>query len=199
MQNDFELLYMIRQKDDDALSYIIYKFNRLLWKRTIDYFSKQKPQGISQMDLIQEGYVGLYESLFGYKEALEVGFAYYINICVESHIKTALRKCRGMSYKLLDTGYSLDMQVADDKTLCLHEVVEDQTFMNNPSVWAINEEVNTEIDNVLNKLKPIERKVYHLKQNGYSYREISNMTQYTTKEIDNLLQKIKRLIRNRLC
>lgn len=192
MINDFEYLYMIRQHDEDAFFAVLDKFNRLIWKRAHDLLMAQKPQGIVAADLYQEGFIGFYESLYSFNESKEVGFAFYVNLCVVSCIKTALRKCRGQSYRLLDNRFSFDMAISEDESLFLADVVESDHQRYNPQFMAVYYEAEQILEGILRSLTPLEQHVYRLRDLGYSYQEIAQQLDITPKHVDNIIQKVRR-------
>lgn len=194
MYNDFEYLYMIRTQDKDALDYMFEKFNKLVWKRAHTFFAQRKPVGISVEDLYQEGLISLHSALYSYNETIDVGLAYYIQLCVESSMKSLVRKSRGKSYGLLNSEYSLDMSISDDNALFLHDVVADKTFTNDPLKMSDYFEAKSIEKTVLKNSDDIEVLIYRMRESGYSYSEISEVVKLSEKKIDNKLQKIKRAL-----
>lgn len=194
MIGDYEYLYMIRQNDRSAMDRVHQNFNCLMWKRAHDHFSIQKPQGIGVEDLYQEGYIGFYESLFSYQESRGVGFAFYVNLCVVSSVKTALRKCRGQSYRLLDSRYSLDMSIAEDDSIFLSDLVESRDVRSNPQLMANYYEAQVYLRGVLSKMTLVEQRVFELREEGYGYQEIADKLGITPKKVDNIVQKLRRVV-----
>lgn len=196
MYNDFEYLYMIRTQDRDALEFMFEKFNKLVWKRAHMFFVQRKPIGISVDDLYQEGLISLNAALYSYDESINVGLAYYIQLCVESSMKSLIRKSRGKSYGLLNTEYSLDMTISEDNALFLHDVVADRSFNNDPLKMSEYLEAKKIENKVLLKSDDVEVKIYKMRESGYSYQEISKVVNLSEKKVDNKLQKIKRALNN---
>lgn len=191
---DYEYIYMFRQGSEEARKYIIKKFDRLLWKTSFNLYASQRPQGIQVIDLYQEGIVGLIEAVFCFREDMEVGFAHYVSICVETHIRSALRKCRSNSYRLLDTSNSLDMNVAEDNSLTRYDVIGIDDPRLDPAYQAMLSEGRVLLNKVLGGISVEERSIYDLWIEGYSYREIADKCNSTSKFVDNTLQKIKKLL-----
>lgn len=196
MYNDFEYLYMIRTQDRDALEFMFEKFNKLIWKRAHTYFIQRRPIGITVDDLYQEGLISLHTAFYSYDESMEVGLAYYIELCVESSMKSLIRKSRGKSYGLLNTEYSLDMSISEDNALFLHDVVADKSFINDPIKMSDYLEAKKIEKKVLLKADDVEVKIYKMRESGYSYSEISKVVNLSEKKVDNLLQKMKRALNN---
>ncbi len=184
---------MMRQNCDFATCVMLDKYEGLLWKLSFQHFNIQNPEGIQVHDLYQEAKIGLLEALFTYQESREVGLAHYVSICVESHIKSALRRCRGKAYRLLDSRFSLDMNVSEDNTLTLQEMVACENLEYNPSYQANLLEIESELHERLESLLPLEKEIYIYWNEGYPYKEIAQLLDCNEKRVDNVVQKIKRL------
>lgn len=192
MISDFEYLYMIRQNSEDALDVVMGKFKRLLWKRAYELYTQQKPIGIGIEDLFQEGFLGFYDAIYTFKEIKDVGFAYYVNLCVVSTMRTALRRCRSQSYKLLDSKWSLDLFVSEDKSVYLADMIESPDIMTNPVIVAHYQDARRIEDEVLQTISEKERIIYTMREEGFGYREIADQFNITPKNVDNIIQKVRR-------
>ncbi|CAM3735128.1 sigma-70 family RNA polymerase sigma factor [Erysipelothrix urinaevulpis] len=196
MIDDFEYLYMIRKKDQWAMDVMMEKYDRLIWSRAHFYYNMYRPQGITVHDLYQEGQIALVASFFSYEINRKVGLAYYIDLCVSSRIKTELRRCRGFSYKMLDTSCSLDMSISEDDSLCLGDMVTRADFLNNPSLLAQYSEAKIVLQEICKELSKQDQEVYRLREEGFSYKEIGLLLGIDDKKVDNIVQKIRRIIRS---
>lgn len=197
MYNDFEYLYMVRTQDSDSLNFMLEKFNKLIWKRAHTYFNQRRPVGISVEDLYQEGSLGLVNALYSYNESMSVGLAYYIQLCVESTMKSIIRKSKGKSFSLLNPDHSLDMTISEDNALFLHDVVADESFRSSPTKMSQYYYALEVEKSVIDSLSKTEAFIYIMREKGHSYKDISLYVQLSEKNVDNILQKIKRKI-NRL-
>lgn len=198
MYNDYEHLYMIRQRDNDAIEHMYERYHRLIWKRSHDFCKRYVLAGAVVEDLHQEGAISFIDALYSYDEALNVGLAYYVQICVESAIKSALRKLRSKSYGLLDTSLSLDMAITEDRSLFLYDVIADTKFQRDPLRMSHYYEALRIQQRVFKMLTDDEIRIYTLRENGYSYKDIAYALKLTEKKIDNILQKVKRKLTNYL-
>lgn len=193
--SDYEYLYMIRQNDQDSMDTVLGNYRSLLWKRAHDFMNSMTPKGVSVDDMFQEGAIGFHEAVYSFMESMNVGFAFYVSLCVESSIKTALRKCRGKSYLLLDSKSSLDMSISEDGNLYLGDIVESHDIKHNPRIMAQYYEAKKVETQVLDTLNDVEKEIYALKVDGYSYKEIADFTQTSVKFVDNIIQKIRRRLK----
>lgn len=197
MIGDFEYLYMIRKNDKDALETMLERFDRLVWSRAHRYFNIYNPEGIAVQDLYQEGRIAAYESFFSYEEERQVGLAYYIDLCVSSRIKTELRRCRGYSYRMLDTSYSLDMTISEDDTLCLGDLVSSDSMTNDPARMAQYYEAVEILEDIFSQLSDLEQEICDVRNQGFSYVETALLLDVSTKKVDNVIQKVRKMINER--
>ena len=195
--NDYELLYYMHQnceKSFDMLSekyerYIYYIIN--LFKKSYYFF------GYEDTDLYNEGLILLYESVFTYRDDLNVKFSSYYLACLKRKylylIRTlASNKNRSHAYAL-----SLD-NTKNSEGLDLYNVIDNRELSIAEKVYndyLVNDTINF-LKKTLNKLE------YNIISSylwGYSYEEISLKFNVKNKKIDNTIQKYKRLILKKSC
>ena len=196
MIGDYEYLYMIRQNDEDALKALMNKYERLLWKRAFSFYNSYRPHSIEIEDFYQEGKFALYESFYKYDESMGVGLAHFVDICVSSSMNGLLRKCNGKAFKLLANAQSLDMNVSEDCSLKLYDVVSDDNVKTDPQFMTLYYDAQQLLDALLATLSKKEQDVYRLFDEGYSYKEISQTLKIPVKKVDNILQKIRYKIKD---
>lgn len=191
---DFEYLYMQRQNCDVSMHELFCKYDAMLWKMSHEFYQSFRPEGIQVHDLYQEGKLGILEGILTYQESKEVGLAHYIKLCATTHIRMALRKCRNKSYMLLSSRFSLDISIAEDASICYKDLVPCENPEYDPQFHANIEESRIILASRLQCLKEDEKMIYRFWNDGYSYLEISEKTKSDKKRIDNVIQKIKRLV-----
>lgn len=194
MPGDYEYLYMIRQNHTEALTTLMNNYKGLIWKRTHVFWRMYSPQGIGIDDVFQNASLGFIEAIYMYKESMDVGLAHFIAICIDSHIQSSLRKCRGKSYTLLDSKRSLDMTINEDASLFLSDILIEKDVRKDPQFMSHYYEALSDLNRILDGMSEVERTVYNLREAGYSYVEISELLNISKKQIDNTLQKVRRLV-----
>ncbi len=200
MLNDFsigdaELIYMMCQMSECSFKKLMSFYNRLLWKRSHEAMNSQSFDGVSVDDFYQEGAHGFYQSLYGFRIDRLVGLAFYISMCVGSGIKTTLRKCRTQSYRLINSKNSLDIFVSEDENISLLDTLSDSRFSVDPANMAWISEVKKVCEVYLMSLSDLENDVYQLHEAGFSYKEIADIHNISSKDVDNTLQKIRRKVK----
>jgi RNA polymerase sporulation-specific sigma factor len=192
---DKVLVKLIHRGDEEALNFLINKYSSFICAKARSYFLK----GADQEDLVQEGMIGLYKAIRDFREDKMASFKTFSEICINrqifSAIKTANRQKQGPLNSYISLYKPLDNQ--DLNYTLIDMVPEGKTT--NPEALIINQENADEralkIADVLSKL---EKKVWDLYIEGYSYLEVSRELNLPGKSIDNALQRIKRKLERHL-
>lgn len=180
--NDNEILYMI-QENNDYYEIIIKKYRPYIINVCKKYQKYAKKIGYELDDLIQVANMGLYDAIKSYKNNQNVLFYTYLIHCVENKIKTEIRNNMTNKKSLLNHALSYDV-VIPGTNITLIEKIPDKSLI--PALdYLIIEQKQIEYINFLNSLPFEIAVVYELKNNGFSYLEISkflNIDNYNIKK-----------------
>ncbi len=190
--SDYELIYYVRQNDEESQSLLIQRYHRTIWAIIHSLVPAPKPAYIDLDDLYQEGMIGLLEAVNNYKENMDASFGTFARVCVEREIRSLLRKYRSGSYSLLSNAVSLDMSVSEDENIVLMDTVACPKNDFNPVYASYVSWAQDQVPFIRKTLNETEWKVYQLHCLGYSYKEISKAVSCSEKDVDNILQKIKK-------
>ena len=183
--NDYELLDYIYSCNEDANEILIYKYRPLtinLAQKLIKYCNG----GIDINDLIQEGLVGLNEAIHSFREDKETNFGTYAKLCIERRMYSLIKSTRTYKNKILNESISLE----DEEENNINKYLIDNS--NNPSNMIEESDYQENILNELNmQLTDLEKQVFELKKNYFSYKEIAEILDKDPKVIDNTIQRIK--------
>lgn len=181
--NDYELLYGVKEKDDESLNIIFKKYEGLLSKVCSKYYKLYKYIGISYDDLIQEGRVGLYNAIKGYSDDESLFYSFAL-LCIERKVKIFCRNYNSMK------NYPLNFSVSEDThaygTVAMDKRTDD---------ILIENEQFFECKNLLDFNKGI---VFELKYNGFKYKEISKLLDLPISTVDGRVSQIKKILKNNL-
>lgn len=153
------------------------------------------PLEIDLDDLYQEGLLGLMHAVENYDEKRNILFASFASKCIENEIRTFLRKQRSFSYRILSNAISLDMPISEDDNLCLMDTISSNSKDYDPVYLAHIAWAKEQIPLIRETLPAVQWKVYHKHHLGYSYKEISQEFNLSEKDVDNIIQKIKKKVR----
>ena len=180
--NDYEVVYMVRENDEEAREIIFNKYIPIVRRIASDHLALAKMARIEYEDLVQEGLIALNEAINKYNERSGVLFYTFLCVCVERRILTYCRKMNSSKHYLLNT--SLDDEY-------IYSVSDNDVFE------AYFNEINLERKFVSfkNLFDIVESNIFELRYNGFSYKEISKLLDIPVSTIDGKLCKIRRILK----
>ena len=183
--NDYEVVYMVRENDEEAREIIFNKYIPIVRRIASDHLALAKMARIEYEDLVQEGLIALNEAINKYNERSGVLFYTFLCVCVERRILTYCRKMNSSKHYLLNT--SLDDEY-------IYSVSDNDVFE------AYFNEINLERKFVSfkNLFDIVESNIFELRYNGFSYKEISKLLDIPVSTIDGKLCKIRRILKETL-
>ena len=179
--NDFELVSLIRENNEEAREILYNKYKPIIVKKSTDQIYKLGSYGMEINDLIQEGYIGLDNAINCFNESENTSFYTFALLCIDRQIITYIKKNTNNKAMVLNDAINLD----DGK---------EYLFRDNTDIEGsfINKEDAKEFINLIcDSLSAIEKKVFSLKLEGYDIGEIANLLNKDTKVIYNTLHRIK--------
>ena len=84
--NDYELISMIRENDEDSYNLLFQKYSPIIRKIAFDYYRSYSSYGYDLDDFIQEGYVAFQKSLNKYNEKKDVLFYTFVVLCIHRNL-----------------------------------------------------------------------------------------------------------------
>jgi len=192
--NDYELLYLISEKDECAYNNIYKKYNEIVAIEANKAYKKCHYLGISIDDLYQMGLFGLTKAINNYKE--NEGILFYTCVCVyvNKEIQTFIRDKQRHKHRILSDSVSLDKEIDIDGTSLLE-------------LYSYDADVPKDYDSYLNCKKILDYKyhfsfinsqIYELRLNGFTNQEIAILLDIKYKKVDNALTNIKNLLKKNL-
>lgn len=145
-------------------------------------------------DIVQNGLIGLIKAIF-YYEPSKSSFSTFAWRSIESEMKTFITYQNRKKNKMLSDSTSMDsvFDDADDEQIdyFVADTAKNTNVVRNTILSIVHEEI-------LESLNEDEIKIFELWLDGYSYKEIEAQVGVNFKKVDNTVQKIKRIVRNRL-
>lgn len=186
--NDSELIYMINQSNNEAVRLLTQKYYPIIKSWINDMVTNPQQFNMDYNDFYQQGFSIFLESLSSFRT--ENGIFYsYLRLIITREIKNFIynfyRKSEGI--KIL----YLDALVNEDKKNTYLDYLESDYFFSKPEkifIFRDNLEKIKSEDSLSNQEKEILVKIIE----GYSYKEIAEMLNISTKKVDNVYAKIKR-------
>lgn len=183
--SDEELLFLIEEKEEKALEELIERYSQIINIKIAKYKEKAYELGLDISDLYQEGLLGLITAVKNYNNKKDAAFKTYTEILIERQIKDIIKANNRIKHKSLNSAISLD-GFNKEETNSLYNIIDVDN--NTPESKLINEEV---IEEIRKHLTPFELKVYELKLEGKSNKQIALILDKNTRSIENSIQRIK--------
>ncbi|MBO5954608.1 MAG: sigma-70 family RNA polymerase sigma factor [Clostridia bacterium] len=187
------LIKRAKSHDEEAMEELLQFFKPKVIAISREYFLI----GAEFDDLIQEGMIGLYKAISVYDESKNHSFSAFASLCIhrqlQNAVKNANRKKNSPLNSYLPIKYYDGSSSSDEDSVLKLVIVDDNS---NIEQNYIDKELNTI---VISKVKDIltSEQFNILKQflNGDSYSSIAESNNITSKQVDNMLQAIKKKLR----
>ncbi len=182
--DDRELIFKIREGDEDALAVLVSRYMKTVYEKARLY----SIQGYETEDIVQEGLIGFLQAIPKYNADLNYTFYTFANTCIENRIKKTMQYANTNKFKAIDRSVSIDSLPAEDKWNDSSATPE-EIVIAKEKLDAVKIGVDTLLSN-------LERDVLFLYLNGEDYQTISLRLNTSRKAVDNALQRIRRKLKN---
>lgn len=192
-ENDNELLYLVSENNEDAKQIFFDKYDNMIRIKALKYKSFTESKGFDYNDLLQEGRLGLTQAMNDYKEQKNVKFQTFANLCIDRQIASFLRNIARDKHKILNESISLDSTTNTIGRPLTELILDDKNI--DPELSFIELEEKTELyKKIEDLLTPLEQDVFNLRVQGFTYKEISEFLDITSKAVDGAISRIKNKI-----
>ena len=187
------LIVKAKNHDEEAMDELLQHFKPKVIAISREYFLV----GAEFDDLIQEGMIGLYKAISVYEETKNHSFSAFASLCIhrqlQNAVKNANRKKNGPLNSYLPIKYYDGTTSSDEDSVLKLVIVDDNS---NIEQNYIDKEMNTIMMSKVQEILSVDQ-FSVLKQflNGDSYSDIAKRNEISTKQVDNLLQAIKKKLR----
>lgn len=182
-KNDYELLYLANEQDEDSLKILLEKYDSILKSISSKYYKKYKYIGIMYDDLLQEAKISFVKALKSFNDDKSLFYS-YVSLCVERHLISFCKSHNSLKNYPLNT--SLCDTVLEYGENYHSEVIEN-ILLENERFFECK-----------NLLKFDQSIVFELKYNGFSYKEIAKLLDLNKSTVDGRISMIRKKIRNSL-
>ena len=183
--NDYEILYMVGENDDDTYELLFKKYYPLILKYANKYKNSFKKYGYELEDVMQIGYISLYKATRKYKYFSENMFYTFLIKLLDNDYNIEYNKCNNLKNKCLNDSISYDTNIKGTDLSFLDVIGQyEDDYISNTLV--INDIINFK-----NSL-PFETScVLELKMNGYKEYEIRKLLDINNEELLDCIRVIK--------
>lgn len=185
--NDYELLEYI-SSNEEAYNLLFEKYKPLIISLAQKYYPSCKNAGYELNDLIQEGMIGLNNSIEYFDINKNIKFYTLARICIERQMLTLIATTKKKKNKILNESLSYEF---DDVDL-LNQLGD---YKSDPlNLIVNNDEKEIIINKIYSKLSKEEKNVFDYKSKGFKNTEIAEILNKTDKQINNTITRIKNKI-----
>lgn len=193
--NDYELLMLVREQNDDAKDILYSKYQHIIDITIKKYLPYALKYGVEYRDFYQEAMLAFSDAIDHFDEEKDASLGTFITICVQRRLRNIVRYSYSLKGKIDKDNLSLDYTYEDKGTRLIDFLSDDNK--NNPlDNIASTEYINEIIKSCKSKLSPYEQEVFELMISEYTYQDIAEILNENPKKIDNTMQRIKRKVKD---
>ena len=192
---DEELLSLHRAGDARAEEALYARYKQIVRSKARTYFLI----GADREDIIQEGMIGLYKAVVDYQFDKNASFRSFAELCITRQIISAIKAATRKKHVPLNTYISFNRPAYESENERPLIDVLTSTRISDPEEVLIGRENYAAVaDSIEHSLSRLERDTLGLYLYGYSYQQIADHLQISTKSVDNAIQRVKKKLEARL-
>ena len=193
--SDEDLLSLHRAGDARAEEALYARYKQIVRSKARTYFLI----GADREDIIQEGMIGLYKAVVDYQFDKNASFRSFAELCITRQIISAIKAATRKKHVPLNTYISFNRPAYESENERPLIDVLTSTRISDPEEVLIGRENYAAVaDSIEHSLSRLERDTLGLYLYGYSYQQIADHIQVTSKSVDNAIQRVKKKLESRL-
>ena len=193
--SDEDLLSLHRAGDARAEESLYARYKQIVRSKARTYFLI----GADREDIIQEGMIGLYKAVVDYQFDKNASFRSFAELCITRQIISAIKAATRKKHVPLNTYISFNRPAYESENERPLIDVLTSTRISDPEEVLIGRENYAAVaDSIEHSLSRLERDTLGLYLYGYSYQQIADHLQVTSKSVDNAIQRVKKKLEARL-
>ncbi len=185
MTNNYELLYLASENDDEAFEKIYKKYSSTIYNKAKKY-SGNNAQNLD--DFINIGNLTFYNTIKKYKYGCS--FNTYLNTCLKNSLQNYQKSLNRYKNKILDEALSL----YEERSMVIDSIFDER--YNPEKIILAEESYQVFRDKIIENLTWEEELVLTLKEQDYSPKEISQIIDNNLKSVYNIINKIQKKVSN---
>lgn len=190
--NFLDLIKKARAHDEDSMEELLQEFKPKVIAIAREYFLA----GADFDDLIQEGMIGLYKAITVYNDEKNHNFGAFASLCIhrqiQNAVKNANRKKNAPLNQYIPINYLGGVKEGQGDNQITRIIRDDNNFEYD---IMLKEENDLLLSRVREVLSIEQYELLTLFLNGDTYQAIAIKTGKTSKQVDNMLQAIKKKLR----
>ena len=184
MDNDYELLYLLKEEPEEILGILYKKYSSVLLSK----IKKYNKWNVNIDDYLNIARLSLYQATENYQDNNK--FITYLNTCLDRSLSNYKKSLNRNKHKLLNEAISIE-----DDQIDLGLNLNDERY--NPEKLLFEETNYLELrEKILGKLSWKEELIFTLKEQNYTNKEISEITDNSLRTVYNIINRIKNKVSN---
>lgn len=179
MYNDYELLYLAQENNEDAVNELRKKYNSLLYAKALSY---SRSSHIDIKELLNETELAFYKAIDNYID--KNTFNTYLNKVIDNNLTNYIAKHNVTKNKILNESISYENNN--------ERILELESNKYNPEVNLFNDYDYSSLRNkIIEVLTWEEELIFNLKEQNYTVLEISEITGNKLRTVYNIIKRIQ--------
>ena len=192
--NDYELLYLIEENNDQAQDILYQKYLPILRRLTLKYYRGLKEFGVTYDDLFQEAYLTFLQTIKLFNEKEDTLFYTYLVINVCSKLSNYARITTSQKNLFYTNMLSLDFRLSPDDNNTLADCVECYNQEDPLTLLEYNDTLQL-LRKFNLELKPLQSQIFELLCGGFNNRDIASLLDICIKEVSNTIYRIRKRLK----
>ena len=173
-QNDYELIYMVRENDEVSQDLLYEKYLPIIKNLASEFYQKYNSYGYDFDDFFQEALIAFQKSIINFNEEKETLFYTFTVLCIR---RALLSFCRNISNKTKNVSNNNYVSIEEYDNIFLDQKADIEMISNDYEIEKILKELIISL--------PFENScIFELRFNGFSYREISILLDIPTSTVE---------------
>lgn len=161
-QNDYELIYMVRENDNRAQDLLYEKYLPIIKNIANEFYQKYSNFGYDYDDFVQEGLIAFQKSIISYNENKNTLFYTFTTLCIRRTLMTFCRNITRIKNSFNNNNY---VPIEEYEEIILDKNSDIELITNEKDISEISK-------NVILDLAFDVGCIFELRLNGFIYREI---------------------------
>lgn len=185
--NDYELIYLINEKNEDAKEFLYKKYSPLIHKEINRVKKVAFSNGVNLSDLTQEAMLAFTNAIYSYDEAEDAKFITFATLCIRRKLSSYINKSKTNKNRIIlnrtvinsndETGYKFRTSISDSSKDPLKNII-------------VSEKLEETYKN-FDKLSKNERLCMTYAIDNKSAKEIAKLTGFSIKMVYNYLHRAR--------
>ena len=189
---DNELIDNMNDNSEEARDVLYEKYKYIVDVIINKYKKMAYYLNIDMQELRQEALLGFSDALYSFNYDKNANLPTFISLCVDRKVDNYVKKHNTVKMRMLKEMISLDDMIADD--ISLMDVIGDDTTPED--LIEDKEESKALMNDIKKALSDSELEIYKLLVNNFSYDDIGEILNMSTKQIYDSVYRIRKKLKD---